>query len=58
VLVTTLTKRMAKTDGVFHRGGVRVRYLHSDIETLERIRILRDLRRGEFDVRVGINHVA
>jgi excinuclease ABC subunit B len=56
VLVTTLTKKMAEdlTD-YFGDVGVRVRYLHSDIETLERIKILRDLRRGEFDVLVGIN---
>jgi excinuclease ABC subunit B len=56
VLVTTLTKKMAEdlTD-YFTEVGVRVRYLHSDIETLERIKILRDLRRGEFDVLVGIN---
>ena len=56
VLVTTLTKRMAEDlTEYFTEVGVRVRYLHSDIETLERIRILRDLRRGEFDVLVGIN---
>jgi excinuclease ABC subunit B len=56
VLVTTLTKKMSEdlTD-YFLDLGVRVRYLHSDIETLERIKILRDLRRGEFDVLVGIN---
>jgi excinuclease ABC subunit B len=56
VLVTTLTKKMSEdlTD-YFGDVGVRVRYLHSDIETLERIKILRDLRRGEFDVLVGIN---
>ena len=56
VLVTTLTKKMAEdlTD-YYHELGVRVRYLHSDIETLERIDIIRDLRRGEFDVLVGIN---
>ncbi len=56
VLVTTLTKKMSEdlTD-YFTEVGVRVRYLHSDIETLERIKILRDLRRGEFDVLVGIN---
>src|SRR2546423_1500663 len=56
VLVTTLTKKMSEdlTD-YFADVGVRVRYLHSDIETLERIKILRDLRRGEFDVLVGIN---
>jgi excinuclease ABC subunit B len=56
VLVTTLTKRMAEDLTDYYRElGVRVRYLHSDIETLERIDILRDLRRGEFDVLVGIN---
>jgi excinuclease ABC subunit B len=56
VLVTTLTKRMAEdlTD-YFHEAGVRVRYLHSDIDTLERIEIIRDLRLGAFDVLVGIN---
>ncbi len=56
VLVTTLTKRMAEDLAeYFTEVDVRVRYLHSDIETLERIKILRDLRRGEFDVLVGIN---
>jgi len=56
VLVTTLTKKMAEdlTD-YYHELGVRVRYLHSDIETLERVNVIRDLRRGEFDVLVGIN---
>jgi excinuclease ABC subunit B len=56
VLVTTLTKRMAEdlTD-YYLELGVRVRYLHSDVETLERVAIIRDLRRGEFDVLVGIN---
>ena len=56
VLVTTLTKRMAEelTD-YYTELGVRVRYLHSDIETLERVEILRDLRAGEFDVLIGIN---
>jgi excinuclease ABC subunit B len=56
VLVTTLTKRMSEdlTD-YFSDLNVRVRYLHSEVETLERIKILRDLRRGEFDVLVGIN---
>jgi excinuclease ABC subunit B len=54
--VTTLTKRMAEDLTDFYRElGVRVRYLHSDIDTLERIDILRDLRLGEFDVLVGIN---
>jgi excinuclease ABC subunit B len=56
VLVTTLTKKMAESlTEYFMEVGVKVNYLHSDIETLERIRILRDLRRGEFDVLVGIN---
>ena len=56
VLVTTLTKRMAEDLTQFYQElGVRVRYLHSDIETLERVEILRDLRRGMFDVLVGIN---
>lgn len=56
VLVTTLTKRMSEdlTD-YLHENGVRVRYLHSDIDTVERAEILRDLRLGEFDVLVGIN---
>lgn len=56
VLVTTLTKRMAEdlTDFLYEHG-VRVRYLHSDIDTVERIEIIRDLRLGEFDVLVGIN---
>src|SRR5262245_23254137 len=56
VLVTTLTKRMAEDlTSYYQELGVRVRYLHSDIETLERVEILRDLRRGAFDVLVGIN---
>jgi excinuclease ABC subunit B len=56
VLVTTLTKRMAEDLTEYYAElGVRVRYLHSDIETLERVEILRDLRAGEFDVLVGIN---
>ena len=56
VLVTTLTKRMAEDlTQYYHELGVRVRYLHSDIDTLERVEILRDLRRGAFDVLVGIN---
>ncbi|HJS50742.1 MAG TPA: excinuclease ABC subunit UvrB [Pyrinomonadaceae bacterium] len=56
VLVTTLTKRMAENlSEYFAEVGVRVTYLHSDIVTLDRIKILRDLRRGEFDVLVGIN---
>lgn len=56
VLVTTLTKRMAEdlTD-YFDKAGIRVRYLHSDIHTIERMEIIRDLRLGEFDVLVGIN---
>jgi excinuclease ABC subunit B len=56
VLCTTLTKRMAEDLTDYYRElGVRIKYLHSDIETLERIDILRDLRLGEFDVLVGIN---
>ena len=56
VLVTTLTKRMSEDLAeYFSEAGVRCRYLHSEIETLERIRILRDLRRGEFDALIGIN---
>jgi excinuclease ABC subunit B len=56
VLVTTLTKKMAEDlTSYYHELGVKVRYLHSDIDTLERIEILRDLRRGVFDVLVGIN---
>ena len=56
VLVTTLTKRMAEDlTEYYHDLGVRVRYLHSDIETWSASRILRDLRKGEFDVLVGIN---
>ena len=56
VLVTTLTKRMAEDLTQYYQGlGVRVRYLHSDIDTLERVEILRDLRRGQFDVLIGIN---
>ena len=56
VLVTTLTKRMAEDLTQYYQElGVKVRYLHSDIETLERVQILRGLRRGEFDVLVGIN---
>ncbi|MGH9478939.1 MAG: excinuclease ABC subunit UvrB, partial [Terriglobales bacterium] len=56
VLVTTLTKRMAEDLAEYYReAGVRCRYLHSEIETLERVKILRDLRRGEFDVLIGIN---
>jgi excinuclease ABC subunit B len=56
VLVTTLTKRMAEDlSEYFTEIGVRCRYLHSEVETLDRIKILRDLRRGEFDVLIGIN---
>ncbi len=56
VLVTTLTKKMAENLAeYFAEVGVKVTYLHSDIDTLERIKVLRDLRRGEFDVLVGIN---
>ena len=56
VLVTTLTKRMAEDlTEYMHEAGVRVRYLHSDIDTLERIEIIRDLRLGAFDVLIGIN---
>ncbi|MHB8252650.1 MAG: excinuclease ABC subunit UvrB [Acidiferrobacter sp.] len=56
VLVTTLTKRMAEDlTEYFHEHGVRVRYLHSDIDTVERVEIIRDLRAGAFDVLVGIN---
>ena len=56
VLVTTLTKRMAEDlAGYYSEVGVRCRYMHSEIETLERIKILRDLRKGEFDVLIGIN---
>jgi excinuclease ABC subunit B len=56
VLITTLTKRMSEDlTEYLHEHGVRVRYLHSDIETVERTEIIRDLRLGEFDVLVGIN---
>lgn len=56
VLITTLTKRLAEELTSFYRGaGMRIRYLHSDIDTLERMEILRDLRLGEFDILVGIN---
>jgi excinuclease ABC subunit B len=56
VLVTTLTKRMAEELTDYYRDlGVRVKYLHSDIDTLQRMQIIRDLRLGEFDVLVGIN---
>ena len=56
VLVTTLTKRMAEDlTEYMHEAGLRVRYLHSDIDTLERIEIIRDLRLGAFDILIGIN---
>lgn len=56
VLVTTLTKRMAEDlTEYMHESGLRVRYMHSDVETLERIEIIRDLRLGVFDVLIGIN---
>ena len=56
VLVTTLTKKMAEDlTEYLHENGIKVRYLHSDIDTLERIEIIRDLRQGVFDVLVGIN---
>jgi len=56
VLVTTLTKRMAEDLTEYYREvGVRVEYLHSDIDTLERVRLIRDLRKGVFDVLVGVN---
>src|SRR5579864_2040117 len=56
VLVTTLTKKMAEAlTEYFHENGIRVRYMHSDVDTLERIEIIRDLRLGVFDVLVGIN---
>lgn len=56
VLVTTLTKRMAEDlTEYYHEQGLKVRYLHSDVKTLERAEIIRDLRRGVFDVLVGIN---
>ena len=56
VLVTTLTKRMAEDLSEYmHENGIKVKYMHSDIDTLERIEIIRDLRRGMFDVLVGIN---
>ena len=56
VLITTLTKKMAEALSEYmYEGGVRVRYLHSDIDTLERIEIMRDLRLGVFDVLIGIN---
>jgi len=56
VLVTTLTKRMSEDlAGYYTEVGVRCRYMHSEIETLERIKLLRDLRKGEYDVLIGIN---
>jgi len=56
VLVTTLTKRMAEDLANYYTEvGIRCRYMHSEIETLERIRLLRDLRKGEYDVLIGIN---
>src|SRR6185369_3363349 len=56
VLVTTLTKRMAEDlTEYYSEVGVKCRYMHSEIETLERVKILRDLRKGEFDVLIGIN---
>ena len=56
VLVTTLTKRMAEDLSEYmHENGIKVKYMHSDIDTLERIEIIRDLRKGMFDVLVGIN---
>ncbi len=56
VLITTMTKRMAESLAEYYEGlGIRVKYLHSDIKTIERSEIIRDLRRGEFDVLVGIN---
>jgi excinuclease ABC subunit B len=56
VLVTTLTKRMAENLTAYYQGlGIKVRYLHSDIHTLERVSIIRNLRLGEFDVLIGVN---
>ena len=56
VLVTTLTKKMAEDlTEFFKNAGIRVRYMHSDVQTIERMEIIRDLRLGEFDVLVGIN---
>src|SRR4029077_3803484 len=56
VLVTTLTKRLAEDLSAYiQEAGIRGRYLHSEIQTLERVEILQDLRKGEFDVLVGIN---
>ncbi|GIV44789.1 MAG: hypothetical protein KatS3mg035_1912 [Bacteroidia bacterium] len=56
VLVTTLTKRMAEELTKFlHKAGVRCRYIHSDVDTIERVEILQDLRKGLFDVLIGVN---
>ncbi|MGG6547781.1 UNVERIFIED_CONTAM: helicase-related protein, partial [Prevotella sp. 15_C9] len=56
ILVTTITKRMAEElSKYFDRVGVRNRYIHSDIDTLERVQILEDLRAGMFDVLIGVN---
>ena len=56
VLATTLTKKMAEDlTEYFHENGLKVRYMHSDIDTLERLEIIRDLRMGVFDILVGIN---
>ena len=56
MLVTTLTKRMSEDLAEYYSEvGVKCRYMHSEIETLERVKILRDLRKGEFDVLIGIN---
>ena len=56
VLVTTLTKKMAEDlTGYLDKAGIKVRYMHHDVDTIERMEIIRDLRRGEFDVMVGIN---
>ena len=56
VLATTLTKKMAEDlTEYLHENGLKVRYMHSDIDTLERIEIIRDLRMGVFDILVGIN---
>ena len=55
VLATTLTKKMAEDLTDIYENGLKVRYMHSDIDTLERIEIIRDLRMGAFDILVGIN---
>ena len=58
-LITVLTKRMAEDlTEYLHEQGIRVRYMHSDIDTIERIEIIRDLRLGAFDVLVGINRAS